>query len=171
MHACSAQICTFEVHAPSFLTGNKQQYRDTDTHTCMSVTRRHTHSKYMCLILRRDASNSIQIRTLVAPWFVNFFVSWFRAESNFRKPIHWITFEEVIHQPEETIVKVLDVHEVPVDRALVSNVLFNADVVALGKNKGVQGRGRQLLSAFQVEKITQLSRFYPDIDFSLLGIK
>ena len=108
---------------------------------------------------------------LVAPWFVNFFVSWFRAESNFGGPIHWITFEEVIHQPEETIVKVLDAHEVPVDRALVSNVLLNADVVALGKNKGVQGRGRQLLSASQVEKITQLSRFYPDIDFSLLGIK
>ena len=94
---------------------------------------------------------------------MNFFVSWFRAESNFRKSIHRITFEEVIHQPEETIVKVLDVHEVPVDRAKVSNILLNADVV-VGKNKA-QGRGRQLLSAFQVEKITQLSRFYQILIF------
>ena len=105
---------------------------------------------------------------LVVPGFVNFLVSWVKAEAR-SKPVHWITFKDAIHQPSETIIKVLNVHGVPVNGASVSDVLLNADVSELRKNKGMEGLGSRLLSQFQIEKVIQSSRSYPEVDFSLLG--
>ena len=37
-------------------------------------------------------------------------------------------------------------------------------------NVGTQGRGRQLMSEHQIQSIQSMTRFYPSVDFSPLGL-
>ena len=107
---------------------------------------------------------------LVLPWYVNFFMSWKKAETGGMELL-WITYEDMMTDKAGTVRRVLDFYGTTqfIDRvdSAISRVVKGPDTRF---NKGVSGRGEEQLSADQRRRITDRFRHYPDVDFSSIGI-
>lgn len=104
------------------------------------------------------------IIAMVAPWFFQFYVSWYRVWKSKTIEVHWISYETftennlgVIHAIE-TLLKID-----------TTNFSKSVDLPHSGAghryNKGVTGRGVENLSDKQKDQIRQMASFYNDVDF------
>jgi hypothetical protein len=107
------------------------------------------------------------------PWYFNFYVSWY--EASFSKQIEclWLTYEDVIVDWHKAIRTIADFYSIgktdeQIDQALERTMMKKKQKIRL--NKGIVGRGSKSLSWEQKEKIINFARFYPWIDFSMIGI-
>jgi sulfotransferase family protein len=92
-----------------------------------------------------DNDRLAAVGALAAPWYVNFYVSWYRA---FPKAI--VRYEDVVLDGK---------HDLLFDHiGLVPTI--NQPPVARRFNKGVAGRG-----AVISDRLLELFKFYPDVDF------
>jgi hypothetical protein len=102
---------------------------------------------------------------MVAPWYINFFVSWTYSDC----PATWVSYEDLIGNELETVRRIC------ADTGLeVTDTEILAAVAAAGQsetrlNKGVTGRGQALPEELK-DRILALTRFYPSIDFSPIGL-
>ncbi len=71
---------------------------------------------------------------------------------------------------EDEIYKILLHQGLSVDSEVVKASVNNVDNNASRLNVGISGRGRELLSESQIEKIISYASFYPEIDFKRIGI-
>jgi hypothetical protein len=97
---------------------------------------------------------------MLAPWHINFFLSWTKAP---RKDILWAQYETVFADPDQTIPELLlqlGVQPRPVKFHNTGGRL----------NVGRPGRGREQLSPAQIERLQSFTRHYPGIDFSPIGL-
>lgn len=109
-----------------------------------------------------------------APFYIQFYVSWWRAErAGF--PVCWVTYEEMLSDKPAFFEKIVEFCGMPVEDRL-SDSIAECDVRS-GKriknanrfNVGVAGRGKQIPEDLK-EHILGLCSFFPEIDFSLIGI-
>jgi hypothetical protein len=107
---------------------------------------------------------------LVAPWYVNFYVSWHEAERARAAPMAFLRYEDMIADPPAAIARVLDFAGSPRSRADVERAV----TAAMGKNvrfnKGVSGRGREVLSDAHRARLARLASYYPGVDFTRIGL-
>ena len=107
------------------------------------------------------------------PWYFHFYVSWFDACARGATEALWITFEEMVADWPHALKRILTFHgiersDVEIERALEQTRGLGADALRL--NQGKVGRGKVTLRGDQHERLLKLSRYYPWVDFSRVGI-
>ena len=101
---------------------------------------------------------------MVIPWYINFFVSWTQCDSAL-----WLRYEDVILDPAKAVTSILERAGHPVDHEAISAAVLKSNPDRERKNVGRPGRGASLPEN-QKEVIRKYRHFYPDIDFSPIGL-
>lgn len=104
---------------------------------------------------------------LALPWHFQFVAAWQRAEIDKL----WLSYEEMVAQPEVTLERLLSFYGLPQDEKAISKAVASA--FASGEtrlNHGVQHRGRSSMNTEQVARIEAIARHFPGIDFSSIGL-
>lgn len=97
---------------------------------------------------------------MIIPWYFRFFVSWWHNKDM----VMWCRFEDMINNREKFFQEIINHFELPKVRDIQSE-----PVSTLRFNKGIMGRGQELKD-FHKDKIRAKASFYPDVDFSSLGL-
>lgn len=108
------------------------------------------------------------------PWYFNFFVSWHQALAGNRADGLWLKYEEVINDWFGALRMIADFYQIDKTDAQIELALKQTSAKSRKKtrlNKGVAGRSLTLLTDQQRDRIIRMARFYPDVDFSRMGIE
>lgn len=98
-----------------------------------------------------------------APWLVQFYVSWKRAESRGTELL-WLRYEECVHDWAAAVDEILEFNRLPANPGAAARQLAaNAPLGNTRLNKGVPGRGRQELTVAQREALRAMTRSYPEL--------
>ena len=99
---------------------------------------------------------------LAIPWYVNFYVSWYRlAEQNIVNPI-WVNYEDMMNDKNNTIISILNFIDFPFNGEINSTILNEKYSTY---NKGGSGRGNILLSDERKRRIKEKFSYYEDVNF------
>ncbi|RNC83951.1 MAG: hypothetical protein ED557_09275 [Balneola sp.] len=105
---------------------------------------------------------------LAIPWYINFYVSWYRLCEQKIINTKWVTYEELFSDKEKVlrdIMRFLGFGEIgTIDKNILSKKYstYNSD-----KNRETS---RSLLTDLQIEKVYDYTSHYKDIDFSKFGL-
>lgn len=107
-----------------------------------------------------------------APWYVQFYASWLRADRSKQLPVHWATYDGFRADPLRTITGILDFYKLSDTKSAIPDMLARArtNKTMLRFNKGVTGRGATFLMPHHVQHLHRLAAGYPDIDFVSEGL-
>jgi sulfotransferase family protein len=119
-----------------------------------------------------DATQLEQIVELGLPWYFDFFVSWQEATRRQALDTLWITYEDAVADWEETMARIARFYGIEQDEEAIARALerTRARARSLRLNKGTSGRGETALHESARRRIEQYARFYPGVDFSLIGL-
>jgi hypothetical protein len=119
-----------------------------------------------------DATQVEQIVELGLPWYFDFFVSWQEATRRQALETLWVTYEDAVADWAATIGRIATFYGLEPDQAAIERALerTQARASSLRLNKGMSGRGETILHASARDRIERYTRFYPGIDFSLIGL-
>ena len=99
---------------------------------------------------------------LAIPWYVNFYVSWYRlAEQNIVNPI-WVNYEDMMNDKNNTIISILNFIDFPFNGEINSTILNEKYSTY---NMGGSGRGNILLSDERKRRIMEKFSYYEDVNF------
>jgi hypothetical protein len=99
---------------------------------------------------------------LAIPWYVNFYVSWYRlTEQNIVNPI-WVNYEDMMNDKNNTIISILNFIDFPFNGEINSTILNEKYSTY---NKGDSGRGDILLSDERKSRIQEKFSYYEDVNF------
>lgn len=111
--------------------------------------------------------------TVFVPWVAFFLNRWLILEGE----KHWVRYEDLVGDTPGTLRRILNManfHDVSDDRIREGVAAFSKDKSDLGYstrfNKGVVGRGAEMLSDAQKTEIQRILGFYPSLDLVSLGI-
>lgn len=103
---------------------------------------------------------------MVLPWYLNFFVSWQDREHKLL-----VTYEQLVADQEGTLGRVLEF--AGLDKRYVAqatkDVAVKIESEFTRKNVGRHGRGDELSPGLKA-KIRHMASYYPDVDFSPIGL-
>lgn len=121
--------------------------------------------------LDADAKHDALIRHL-GPWYIQFYVSWKLAEREGQVAPHWVRYEDMIADKPGTLRGVADFCGLSVTDADVGSAVAatDGDRTKTRFNKGVAGRGAEAFTQVQIDALRDLTRPFPSIDFSPLGL-
>ncbi len=112
------------------------------------------------------------IITKWAHWQLDFYTSWIRAQRDGKINAQFWTYEDVMYDKVASIREICRQAgrdaEPPLIQRCVDTV--DGDKNLSRKNVGVSGRGAETLTKEQMQSVRAMTRFYPDIDFSPLGL-
>jgi hypothetical protein len=104
---------------------------------------------------------------LALPWFVNFYVSWYRLCAQGAVDALWLTYEQMIADPEGTLRQALAFLGLPaagpIDPELLGRKYGNF-------RDGRTGQGEAQLTVQQKDRIRALFAYYPGVDFGKYGL-
>ena len=99
---------------------------------------------------------------LAIPWYVNFYVSWYRlTEQKIVNPI-WLNYEDMMNDKNNTIISILNFIDFPFSGEINSTILSEKFSTY---NKGGSGRGNVLLSDERKSRIKEKFSYYEDVNF------
>lgn len=116
----------------------------------------------------RTASFEERIEAIVdlaSPWYINFFASWYLS-----RPMNIVRYEDLVIGSEADKAKWLARFGLLLGPEAISSAADRIQPTQVRFNVGVAGRGLDLLSAPQIDRIRQLTKHYRGIDFSLIGL-
>ena len=103
-----------------------------------------------------DAQLELMLARLATPWYVNFYMSWRRAPGAMM-----ISYEQLIHHPEQVVGEVLAFAGAPAPRSEVAGAIERVRLAKRGRlNVGVAGRGAGLRPE-TIRAVLELIDFYP----------
>jgi hypothetical protein len=109
---------------------------------------------------------------MALPWYVNFYVSWYRLEQlDSIKPL-WVSYENLMHDKYATVKHILDelgYSEIDPDKSLLEKNYISGNR-GIGKGSGKSGLGIEKFDTDHVKRIDRLISYYPDVDFTLWGL-
>ena len=103
-----------------------------------------------------------------APWYLTFYVSWFRYKGS--QTVSFVAYEEMKADNQACLRRIMEEH--PSLHHFIphcAQALEDVSKVPTRKNKAVVGRGA-LFDEELRHQIILKSKFYPDVDFSLIGL-
>ncbi|MDX4012709.1 sulfotransferase domain-containing protein [Aliarcobacter skirrowii] len=110
---------------------------------------------------------------LAMPWFFNFFAGWFEyIKNNQNENLYILTYENLKQNTSEELKKIFrflnfdDFTDNKIEEVLL---MAEKNPNLIRKNKAISGRGKDLTDN-QRNRILKMAGYYPDIDFSLIGI-
>jgi Sulfotransferase domain len=92
------------------------------------------------------------------PWYFNFLVSWHEAQRHFS--LIMTSYEELFADPPGTLRRLADFYGFDVDDAAIERALHYVSHQHTRFNKGVTGRGRELLTSAQCDAIRSLAKVW-----------
>ena len=104
---------------------------------------------------------------LAVPWFVNFYVSWYRLCHQGAVEALWVTYEELFGDKEKTVRRVLDFLGLRYTAAIDPGILSRKYRTF---RDGRVGQGALTLTAEQQRRLRELFSHYPGVDFGKYGI-
>ncbi len=121
-----------------------------------------------------ESSQLDQIIELGLPWYFNFYVAWYEASSSKSIETLWMKYEEVIADWGAALEAVSQFYGMDKSKQEITVSLEQTREMQKQKtrlNVGVSGRGLNSLTEQQKERIVSMARFYPWVDFSMIGIE
>jgi hypothetical protein len=104
---------------------------------------------------------------LAVPWYVNFYVSWYRLCEQGAVDALWVTYEQLIADKERTLRQILAF------LGLDARVAIDPEVLTRKYHTfrdGRVGQGASRLTAEQQRRLRERFSYYPDIDFGKYGL-
>ena len=119
-----------------------------------------------------EAQQYEQIVELGLPWYFDFFVSWSDVAGGGALETLWLTYEDAKADWQGTLRRIADFYGLTADAAAIETAVERVETRAssLRLNKGVAGRGASALDPLLRARVEGYARFYPDVDFSALGL-
>jgi hypothetical protein len=101
---------------------------------------------------------------MLIPWYFNFFVGWkdFAGGS-------WVSYEELLAKPFAVIKNISDGFGLGCSDVDINGALLSASQRPTRKNVAKAGRGAMLMATHK-DKIRDFARYYPEHDFSQIGL-
>lgn len=106
-------------------------------------------------------------------WYYKFYLTWYYATKIENKiEVLWLTYEQLVNNKLATLKTICDFYNIDKpENDLIKAIIRAEDYkVDTNFNKGIIGRGNEILSDQQKDKILSLSNYYPDVDFSMMGL-
>jgi hypothetical protein len=107
---------------------------------------------------------------MIIPWYFNFYAGWVTSDLVQNNRAYILTYEKLESDPVKAVYDCCEWIGESVTSLDIVKAVEMAKTKKNRKNVGVVGRGHRLLTPKQREKILKMSLYYPDIDFSLIGI-
>jgi hypothetical protein len=96
----------------------------------------------------------------IAPWYVAFFASWDTSGNKM------ITYEHILEDPQA----ILKAFQIEKNSNKIEQAIACANKGFTRFNVGKAGRGAEFLSKGQIENLKNLTRHYPNTDFTKMGL-
>lgn len=139
-------------------------YFDSSTNPKMFLC--YTNQKYNSLSRQEKISMMVE---LAVPWYFNFYAGWWDAVQTNRVNATWITYENLIADPEKVVLQILNFAEIN-SKLSVADAMEAVTSKRIRFNKGISGRGRTELKKEERQYISSLTRYYPWVNFSYMGL-
>lgn len=108
------------------------------------------------------------IISFILPWYIRFAVSWVEAAKIW--PVEFVTFEELTVYPQACILNIMRFLEIDLSPSAKTNLKNTKNLPRCNYNKGIGGRGLELLESEQLSKIEDMILMHGEGFFhSLLG--
>lgn len=111
-----------------------------------------------------DARLEEFIVDMIAPWYIHFYVSWTKAECF---PI--FRYEDLAADPARVLRSVAAEVGLPRSQSVLDEIVASVQKMNTRQNKGVAGRGQELAPPL-LERIRHMRSYYPDVDFTPIGL-
>lgn len=106
---------------------------------------------------------------LALPWYIRFAADWRQAKWA-KEDFLWLRYEDLIQDGTAAVARILAFHGLTAEDAAIEQALVQVRGEGSRLNKGVAGRGSEELNLAQKARINDLTRHYPEVDFSCLGL-
>ncbi|MBT6230061.1 MAG: hypothetical protein HOI47_25740 [Candidatus Scalindua sp.] len=120
--------------------------------------------------LLTDEQRTNFVIDIIVPWYFKFFYGWFKSDLLNSGQILVVTYEQLVSNTFKTLNEILAFIEEPKMSEQINKAIFKASLKETKMNKGIIGRGSQL-SLEQKRRIIDYSKYWKNMDFSLLGIE
>lgn len=110
------------------------------------------------------------IINMAMPWYFSFYSSWYDVYKKNEMDLLWVSYEELMSNKALTIKKIMKFYNIDVSEQEILNTLEASAKKQTRKNVGISGRGENVLSDEQKDRIRSYKTYYPWVDFSVLGI-
>jgi Sulfotransferase domain len=119
-----------------------------------------------------EAAQYEQIVELGLPWYFDFFVSWAGVARQGTLETLWLRYEDAVADWPRAVGRVAEFYGLEASPSAIEAALArtSARASSLRLNKGVPGLGRTALPPGAVDRIRGYARFYPDVDFTPIGL-
>ena len=119
-----------------------------------------------------EAGQYDQIVELGLPWYIDFFVSWSDVASRGAVETLPLTYDATVADWPGALGRIAEFYGLDVSPAAIEAALARTSARAdsLRLNHARPGRGRTVLAAETIERIKGFTRFYPDVDFTPIGL-
>lgn len=101
---------------------------------------------------------------MVAPWYVNFFVSWQDCPNRLQ-----LSFEQIRQDPKQCLLDVGNAAKLEISAADCEAALEKSKTKPTRLNKGVSGRGAAFTDKHR-ETVARYASYYPHVDFRDIGL-
>lgn len=106
--------------------------------------------------------------SMVAPWFLQFYISWYHAGKDKKINLLWLSYESFIRDNTAAINSIEALLEIPAAQQIKTVTAVKSNEVQR-VNKAVTGRGVKMITGPQKAWIQEMMAFYPDVDFGLIS--
>jgi hypothetical protein len=108
----------------------------------------------------------------VVPWYLAFYASWAAVERSGRLEFMWMSYRELTGDKPAALTRIAQYYGLDTSpaRILAAIAAAEGDRNATRYNKGVAGRGKDMLTAEQKAKLARLASAYRGLDFSPIGL-
>ncbi len=107
---------------------------------------------------------------MAVPWFLHFYASWFTGRQKGEVDFLWIDYETLCRDTAGQLRRVVDYLGLSRSDEEISTALHKAVGAVTRLNVGRAGRGREMLTDAQKDRIARLRSYYPKVDFSPIGL-
>lgn len=96
----------------------------------------------------------------IAPWYVAFYASWDKSGKKI------LTYEEIVKDPKI----ILQAYNINIQQRELDKAIASTSSGFTRFNVGKTGRGKELLTESQIQKLKNLTQWYDNTDFTRLGL-
>ena len=108
---------------------------------------------------------------LAAPWYFNFYAGWFNSPLIETERVFRVAYEDLLADTPGKLAELYAYLSVNSPARSPRRAVAAAETVDTRKNLARVGRGALLLSDAQQKRLRDFSQYYPDTDFSSIGLE
>lgn len=109
---------------------------------------------------------------LCMPWFIYFYVSWYKATETKALDTNWLCYEDITADKPGCVLRLCQYYGIETSQQNVAKAIaaVEGDRIRSNFNKGQAGRGASELTEAQKQRLIQFTRYYPTVNFLRIGI-